>query len=114
MATEFEIISHNLTSFNIFFVNMLYRTLHVHKDYEFGILLSGNIDAIYGDKHLALKKNDLLIINPFQSHEFSAQSPALLLFLQVSPSFFSSYFPQIENLDFHGNPGKREHTQDSL
>ena len=100
MATEFEVISHELTSFNIFFVNMLYRTPHIHKDYEIGILLSGSIRIIYRDRSFELTKNDLWITNPFQSHEFITQQPALMLFLQISPTFFASYFPQIDNLNF--------------
>lgn len=100
MAMEFEVVSHKLTSFNIFFVNMLYRTPHIHKDFEIGILLSGSLKLIYQDRAIDLKENDLWITNPFQSHEFSAHQPALVLFLQVSPSFFSSYYPQIDNLNF--------------
>ena len=100
MATEFEVVSHRLTSFNIFFVNMLYRTPHTHKDFEIGLVLSGSIKIIYQDMSVDLQENDIWIINPFQSHEFSAQQPTLLLFLQVSPSFFSSYYPQIDNIIF--------------
>jgi len=100
MATEFEVVSHKLTSFNIFFVNMLYRTPHIHKDFEVGLLLSGSIRIIYQDNVIDLHENDIWITNPFQSHEFSAQQPALLLYLQVSPSFFSSYYPQIDNINF--------------
>ena len=100
MATEFEVVSHKLTSFNIFFNNMIYRTPHIHKDFEVGLVLSGTIDLIYQDDTMTLRENDLWITNPFQSHEFSAQQPTLVMFLQISPSFFSSYYPQIDNLNF--------------
>ncbi|MBR2560785.1 MAG: helix-turn-helix transcriptional regulator [Eubacterium sp.] len=104
MATEFEIISHGLTSYHIFFVNMLYRTPHVHKDYEVGIVLSGEMRMVTRGRSIELSQNDFWILNPFQNHEFICRQPALLLLLQISPSFFSSYFPQIENLDFSSDP----------
>ena len=100
MATEYEIISHGLTSYKIFFNNLLYRAPHVHKDYEICLVLSGGMKINYRDISLSLAADDLFIVNPFQSHEFIAQQPTLLLILQISASFFSTYFPQIDNLEF--------------
>ncbi len=114
MATEFEIISHSLTSFHIFFVNMLYRTPHVHKDCEVGVVLSGELQLVYQEKTIQLKEGAFWITNPFQIHEFIARQPALLLLLQVSPSFFSSYFPQIENLDFSSEPSPAQNEHNPL
>lgn len=34
MNQEFEIISHSQMNFKLFLVNMLYRTPHIHKDFE--------------------------------------------------------------------------------
>lgn len=100
MVTEYEIISHGLTSYKIFFNNMLYRAPHVHKDYEICLVLSGNMQINYRNTSVSLGTDDLFIVNPFQSHEFLAQQPSLLLILQISSSFFSTYFPQIDNLEF--------------
>ncbi len=100
MATEFEVISHGLTSYKIFFNNLLYRAPHVHKDYEICLVLSGKMQTNYRNASVFLSTDDLFIVNPFQSHEFIAQQPSLLLILQISSSFFSSYFPQVDNLEF--------------
>lgn len=39
MNQEFEIISHSQMNFKLFLVNMLYRTPHIHKDFELCLLL---------------------------------------------------------------------------
>ena len=41
MNQEFEIISHSQMNFKLFLVNMLYRTPHIHKDFELCLLLEG-------------------------------------------------------------------------
>lgn len=100
MQDEFEVISHSVMKYKLFLVNMLYRTPHTHKDFEICLLLDGEITLFsYGDS-FTFDKKGFWIMNPFESHELKAQRPALLLSLQVSPSFFKSYFPQIENIEF--------------
>lgn len=97
---EFEMISHQETNFKLFLVHMLYRTPHVHQDIELCLLLKGRISLMTQHEVLSLRQGDFFMVNPFQSHELKAESPALLLSLQVHPSFFSSAYPQIENLEF--------------
>ena len=43
MNQEFEIISHSQMNFKLFLVNMLYRTPHIHKDFELCLLLDGSL-----------------------------------------------------------------------
>ena len=100
MNQEFEIISHSQMNFKLFLVNMLYRTPHIHKDFELCLLLEGSLSLQAQNENHGLKPGDFFIVNPFQSHELKADSPALLVSLQVHPSFFSSYYPQIANLEF--------------
>lgn len=97
---EYEIITHNNYQFHVFMVNVLYRTPHIHKDYEIGLVLDGKVSLTSAERVVSLAKNDLFILNPFQSHELSAKKPALILALQVSPAFFASYFPVIYNVEF--------------
>ena len=100
MNQEFEIISHSQMNFKLFLVNMLYRTPHIHKDFELCLLLEGSLSLQAQNENHSLKPGDFFIVNPFQSHELKADSPALLVSLQVHPSFFSFYYPQIANLEF--------------
>ena len=97
---EYEVISHNLSRFRVFLVNLLYRTPHIHKDYEISLVLEGTITVTTSDGDLSLHTNDIFITNPFQSHEITADSPALILSVQIPPAFFSSYYPQIDNIEF--------------
>ena len=100
MENEYEIISHNNSNFHLFLVNLLYRTPHIHKDYELSLVLDGNPSIITPEGSTVLCPNDIFIMNPFVSHEISSSEPALILSLQISPSFFSAYYPQIDHTEF--------------
>lgn len=97
---EYEIISHNNSNFHIFLVDLLYRTPHMHKDFEISLILDGSPTLLTASGEIVLKKNDLFIMNPYHSHEIKAKSTTLILSLQVSPAFFAPYFPQIDDLAF--------------
>lgn len=96
---EYEIISHN-HNYHLFIVNLLYRTPHIHKDFEIGIVLNGSPIVIQHQKEISLSTNDIFILNPFQSHEIKSDAPCTILTLQISPLFFSSYFPEMEFIEF--------------
>ena len=100
MRDEFEVISHEAGNYKMFVVNMLYRTPHVHKDFEVCLLLDGSLSLLSRGRTFTYKKGDLWVVNPFESHELAASQPALILSLQISPSFFAPVFPQMENLEF--------------
>ena len=78
MKREYEIISHAETNFKVFVVNLLYRAPHIHKDFELGLVLDGNISILLPGQTLLLQPGDFWLINPFQSHEIKADKPALL------------------------------------
>ncbi len=42
----------------------------------------------------------IFIVNPYNSHEIKGTDDTLIVSLQVSPLFFSHYFPQIEDIAF--------------
>ncbi len=100
MKHEYEIIAHNNVNFHVFIVNLLYRTPHIHKDYELCLVLDGSATLFTGGESYHLRKNDIFILNPFSGHEIKAEDPALILSLQVSPSLFSDYYPRILNTQF--------------
>lgn len=97
MKNEYEIIAHNNVNFHVFLVNLLYRTPHIHRDYEFCLILDGALTLFTNNESYDLKKDDIFIANPFCSHEIKAENPCLILSLQVSPSLFSAYYPEIKN-----------------
>ena len=97
---EFEINTDKSSGYRIFLNVLKYRTPHTHLDYEIGYVMFGNLDLIYDDDVYHLKKGDFMCINPYQIHEFRASDNVQLLFLQVNPSFFMQFYPQIRNMEF--------------
>ena len=55
MKREYEIISHAETNFKVFVVNLLYRAPHIHKDFELGLVLDGNISILLPGQTLLLE-----------------------------------------------------------
>lgn len=100
IQNEYEIITHNNNNFHIFLVNLLYRTPHIHKDYEISLVVDGTLMLINPASQTQLYAGDFFVMNPFLSHELKAQTPALILSLQVPSAFFSSCYPQIEQITF--------------
>lgn len=100
MRDEFEVISHRSGDYKVFFINLLYRTPHLHKELEVCLLLEGSVQLLVPGRTETRKQGDLWVMNPYESHELAADRPALILSLQVSPAFFSSVFPQMESMEF--------------
>ena len=102
MSDELEIVAHSKLYCKAFLVNLIYRTPHLHKDFELGILLDGEVRQIFADGEQTLKKGDFWLVNPYQRHELLAENPALIMSLQVSPQFFMPYYPVMSNVYMEG------------
>ncbi len=103
MKSEFEIIEHNrLEDAKLFIVDLSYRNLHMHKDFELCYVFSGCIEVNTYRKQFVVGANRFVLFNPNQPHEIHAResSWARILSLQVSPRFCSRYFPAISNVEF--------------
>ena len=78
----------------------------MHKDFEVCLLLDGSLSLLSRGRTFTYKKGDMWVVNPFESHELAASRPALILSLQISPSFFAPVFPQMGKSGvFPGTPG---------
>ena len=53
---EYEIISHNNSNFHIFLVDLLYRTPHMHKDFEISLILDGSPTLLTASGEIVLGK----------------------------------------------------------
>lgn len=102
MNNEYEIVSHNRIKYlKLFLVNLHYRNSHIHNDFELCLVLRGDVSVYSNRENYQFQKDDLILFNPFQPHELrAADEHALILSMQVSPKFCSSFFPNIAKLQF--------------
>lgn len=100
MKHEYELVPHGHGDYRLFLVELFYRTPHMHRDFEISWILDGEIRVTLGSNRMLLKKGDVFLSNPYESHELRAEAPVPILSLQISPSFFSPYFQSIDNLSF--------------
>ena len=114
MKQEIEIINHSKWKYHSFIVDLLYRTPHVHGDYEVSILLDGSLSVYVEGKQISCEPGDIWILNPYQRHELKAEKPALVGCVQVRTGFFSSFSPKVKHLFFSSGKvmaGEKNHSQ---
>lgn len=98
---EYEVVQYGIIkNFKVFMVNLAYRTPHIHRDFELDFLLSGDVHVICDGTSLDFHAPDFFVINPFMLHEIHTENPALLLSIQIQPSFYKNYFPDISHTEF--------------
>lgn len=101
MKNEYELIRyHEIKNLKIFIVNLLYRTPHVHKDFELLYVLEGNVEIKTIKGTLYLQKKEAALLNSDLAHELLADNYALILAIQISPDICSDYFPQFHDMEF--------------
>lgn len=99
--SEYEVITHNSGQFNLFLVSLLYRTPHLHREYEISLIMEGAVRLTTPNGISTFSAGEAFLMNPFCSHELQADAPTLILSLQISPSFFLPYYPQIDHIIFY-------------
>lgn len=98
---EYEVVEHEIIkNFKIFMVRLAYRTPHIHRDFELDFLLEGEARIVCDNVSLTFHAPDFFIINPFAPHEIHTENPALFLSIQIQPSFYQNYFPEISHTEF--------------
>ncbi len=100
---EFEFISHNvITDVQLFFVDITFRNMHMHKEFELFRVFSGELDMICRNESYRLREGDFALLNPRCAHEMHTlgDMPVRILPLQVSPSFWTRFYPQMANVEF--------------
>lgn len=101
MKNDYEVVNYNeIKNLKIFIVNLVYRTLHVHKDIELLYVLDGNVEIRTIKGTVLLRKEESILINSGLAHELQADDNALILAIQVNPGFCSDYFPQLHDMEF--------------
>lgn len=82
-------------------VGLTYRSPHLHKEIELGIILDGSIILTTGNTKQYLDAGDIYLLNPMELHEIQTNgNRALVIAIQISKQLMSSYFLQSENTLF--------------
>ncbi len=102
MSDQIEIIRHPYIKFlNIFIVELTYRSPHFHHDFELLLILSGNATLLYQGKTYSLQPEDIILLNPNETHELHTTTEGLTtLCMQFSPKFFENTMPSLKFLSF--------------
>ena len=99
---EYELISYpKLADCLIFFVDLIYRPMHLHKELELDYIVSGKCTVSNERESFEASAGDFLLFESDSAHEiYSDEGPVRLLSIQIARSFCRRYYPQIQNLRF--------------
>ncbi len=100
---EYEFVDYTaLGDIKLFIVDIVYRNMHLHKEFEVFQVLQGRMEVSTPKKTLMLDEGDFALFNPRQGHQFRSTSnmPVRIMPLQVSPNFWSRHYPQMSNVEF--------------
>lgn len=87
---------------------------HWHNDFEYGVLLEGNVDYYINDTHIKLEKGDVFFINSNILHMsrqtensggavmYALTFPASLLSANIKSSIYTKYFQPLLNTRIEG------------
>ena len=102
LYNEYELISHSkLADCTMFIVDMVYRPMHLHKELELCVVLSGSCRVSTDRQGVEAGPGEVLLFDAGSSHELCASGvPARLLTLQISNSFCARFYPQIRSIRF--------------
>lgn len=102
MKKKYEVVPYpQINALNILLVGLTYRSPHLHKEIELGIILDGSIILTTGNTKQYLNTGDIYLLNPMELHEIQTNgNRALVIAIQISKQLMSSYFLQSENTLF--------------
>ena len=110
MKEELEIIRHSNPKYHSFIVNLLYRTPHVHNDFEVCILLDGTIGVYVEGKQTVCHAGDIWVMNPYQRHELRGDKPSVLGVVQVPLNFLIPFSSGLRQIFFSLDPVQKNDT----
>lgn len=101
--SEFEVVRYEkLRHLHIFLVNVLFRNMHEHSDFELDVILSGTGKIRGRNGEIAVKPGMILLMNSYEPHEIASDTtePMQILSVQISNHFCKEYFPRLHNVEF--------------
>ena len=80
MKYEYELISHNyIRGFHLFLVRILYRTPHLHREFEVNLILDGSVEILSQGREYHAETGDFFVFDPYQPHELRAREGTVLI-----------------------------------
>ncbi|WP_323702829.1 AraC family transcriptional regulator [Mammaliicoccus sp. Dog046] len=105
MKSEYELIEHQkINDIKIFLIEINYRRPHLHTDLEIIYVVDGSLTVNLENQQLEVKKDQFIILNTCQLHEFISDSTAQLLILQFNTKSIEHVFPEINEILFDNQP----------
>ena len=101
--SEFEVIRYEkLRHLHIFLVNVLFRNMHEHSDFELNVVLRGSAVVRRNSGECRVSQGAVLLFNSYEPHEIASDTtePVQLLSVQISNHFCREYFPRLHNVAF--------------
>lgn len=101
--SEYEVIRYEkLRHLHIFLVNVLFRNMHEHSDFELDMILRGSATVRCNRSEVHVKPGSLLLFNSYEPHEIASDTtePLQILSIQISSQFCKEYFPRLHNVEF--------------
>ena len=103
VQNEYEVIQYaKLRHVPVGFEEIVHRNFHVHREFEFGLVLDGEARLSLRSAMSPLRRGSLFAINPNEPHEIIAepQSKVRIAYVQIANSFCRDYLEFLHNLMF--------------
>jgi len=101
--SEFEVIRYEkLRHLHVFLVNVLFRNMHEHSDFELNVVLRGSAVIRCHSGECRVTQGAVLLLNSYEPHEIASDTtePVQLLSVQISNHFCREYFSRLHNVEF--------------
>lgn len=97
MAAEYELIRHGkMNRLNIFVNRILYRSNHMHSDFELVCVLEGEGSISTQRQNYPLTPGNIIFLNSNEPHDITGHGVGVtLLLIQFSKNFLQEYFPEL-------------------
>ena len=70
MKYEYELISHNyIRGFHLFLVRILYRTPHLHREFEVNLILDGSVEILSQGREYHAETGDFFVFDPYSADQ---------------------------------------------
>ncbi len=99
MAAEYELVRHGkMNRLNIFVNRILYRSNHMHSDFELVCVLEGEGSISTQRQTYPLAPGNIVFLNSNEPHDITGQGFGVtLLLIQFSKNFLQEYFPELSD-----------------